>query len=278
MGHGAESVLDPDLGDHVCLPFEDERERMAATRAFTVNGLRRRSLVVIVTHADSPERTRDWLAPLVPGFAEAVSAGQVEILSSAETHFTDGAFDPARVYAGLAEANDRARRHGRHGVYALVDASWGVGDVPGHAAFEAAANELFAQRWLAAVCQYDRRLFPRDDLDRASSVHPIAPEQALLRFAGTVSPRGLRVWGDIDLTNRPAFASLLEGLEKEPGEVVIDVSELGFIDVGSAQLLTLTAMARPRGATVVVCRDPVARVLRLIRADAFVVVRRVGDV
>ncbi|PZG10414.1 hypothetical protein C1J01_36340 [Nonomuraea aridisoli] len=251
---------------------------MAATRAFTVNGLRRRSLVVIVTHADSPERTRDWLAPLVPGFAEAVSAGQVEILSSAETHFTDGAFDPARVYAGLAEANDRARRHGRHGVYALVDASWGVGDVPGHAAFEAAANELFAQRWLAAVCQYDRRLFPRDDLDRASSVHPIAPEQALLRFAGTVSPRGLRVWGDIDLTNRPAFASLLEGLEKEPGEVVIDVSELGFIDVGSAQLLTLTAMARPRGATVVVCRDPVARVLRLIRADAFVVVRRVGDV
>ncbi|MEV4171453.1 MEDS domain-containing protein [Nonomuraea sp. NPDC049709] len=278
MVHVAGSVLDPDLGDHVCLPFEDERERMTATRLFTMNGLRRRTKVVIITHADSPERTRDWLAPLVPGFADAESAGQVEILACADTHFTNGSFDPGRVYAGLADANDRARRHGQHGVYALVDASWGVGDVPGHAAFEAAANELFGERWLAAVCQYDRRLFPRDAIERAASVHPISPEQALLRFANTCSPRGLKVWGDIDLTNRPAFASLLGRLEEEPGEVVIDASGLDFIDAGSAQLLTVTAMARPRGSTVVVCRDTMARVLRLIRADEYVTVRRVGDV
>ncbi|MEV0390879.1 MEDS domain-containing protein [Nonomuraea sp. NPDC050643] len=278
MVHVAGSVLDPDLGDHVCLPFEGERERMVATRAFTLNGLRRRTKVMIITHADSPERTRDWLAPLVPGFADAESAGQVEILACADTHFTNGTPDPDRVYAELAGANDRARRHGQHGVYALVDASWGVRDTPAQAAFEAATNELFGERWLAAVCQYDRNLFPRDALDRAASVHPISPEQALLRFANTGSPCGLRVWGDIDLTNRQAFASVLGRLEKEPGEVVIDASELDFIDAGSAQLLTVTAMARPQGSTAVVCRDSMARVLRLIRADEFVTVRRVGDV
>ncbi|TMR89211.1 MEDS domain-containing protein [Nonomuraea basaltis] len=277
MVHVAGSVLDPDLGDHVCLPFEGERERMTATQVFTMNGLRRRTKVVIVTHADSPERTRGWLAPLVPGFADAESAGQVEILACADTHFTDGCLDPDRVLCGLADARDRARRHGQHGVYALVDASWGVRDAPGQAAFEAAANELFGERWLAAVCQYDRGLFPREAIDRATAVHPIAPEQALLRFARISSPPGLRVWGDIDLTNRQAFASVLAPLEKEPGEVVIDASALDFIDAGSAQLLTVTAMARPAGSTVVVCGDAMARVLRLIRADEFVGVRRVGD-
>ncbi|MFD0477710.1 MEDS domain-containing protein [Nonomuraea thailandensis] len=71
----------------------------------------------------------------------------------------------------------------------------GAGDAPEQAAFEAATNELFGERWLAAVCQYDRALFPRDAIDRAASVHPIAPEQALLRFASTFEPAGLRVWG-----------------------------------------------------------------------------------
>jgi anti-anti-sigma regulatory factor len=276
--HVVGSVLDPDLGDHVCLPFDGERERMTATKVFTLNGLRRRTKVMIITHADSPERTRDWLAPLVPGFADAESAGQVEILSCADTHFTDGCLDPERVFCGLSDANDRARKHGQHGVYALIDASWGVRDARGQAAFEAAANELFGERWLAAVCQYDRALFPREAIDQATSVHPISPEQALLRFANTSSPAGLRVWGDIDLTNRHAFASVLARLEKEPGEVVIDASELDFIDAGSAHLLTVTAMARPAGSTVVVCGHTVARVLRLIRADEYLAVRRVGDV
>ncbi|MCK2220898.1 MEDS domain-containing protein [Actinomadura sp. ATCC 31491] len=278
MVHVAGSVLDPDLGDHVCLPFDGERERMRATVVFTVNGLRRRLKVVIITHADSPERTRAWLAPLVPGFADAESAGQVEILACADTHFTGGSLDPARVHSGLLDAHDRARRHGQHGVYALIDASYGVRDAPGQAALEAATNEVFGERWLAAVCQYDRGLFPREAIDRAASVHPIAPEQALLRFANTADPPGLRVWGDIDLTNRRAFASVLARLEKEPGEVVVDASHLAFIDAGSAHLLTRTAVARRPGSTVVVCGEATARVLRLIRAEEFLTVRRVGDV
>jgi anti-anti-sigma regulatory factor len=275
--HVAGSVLDPDLGDHVCLPFEGDRQRMAATRQFTLNGLRRRTKVMIITNAETPERTRGWLAPLVPGFADAEAAGQVEIRSCAETHFTDGRLDPERVLHGLADAHARARKHGQHGVYALIDASWGLRDARRQAAFEAAANELFGERWLAAVCQYDRALFPREAIERATAVHPIAPEQALLRFANTASPPGLRVWGDIDLTNRQAFASVLSRLEKEQERVVIDASHLDFIDAGSAQLLTVTAVSRPRGSTVIVCGESVARVLRLIRADDFIAVRRVGD-
>ncbi|MEU4224467.1 MEDS domain-containing protein [Nonomuraea sp. NPDC026600] len=267
----AGSVLDPDLGDHVCLPFDGDRERMAATRAFTVNGLRRHTKVVIITHTDTPARTREWLAPLVPGLAAAEAAGQVEIKSCGDT-------DSRWLLGELVAAGEQAREHGHRGVYALVDAAWGVRDAVGLEGFEAAANALFGERWLAAVCQYDRGLFSAEAANRAAAIHPIAPGQALLRFANLCPQPGLRLSGDVDITNRQAFASVLTQLEAVTAEVVIDATGLDFIDAGSAQLLAVTALARTGHRTVVVCRGTVARMLRLIRADEVVTVRRAGDV
>ncbi|MEU7744871.1 MEDS domain-containing protein [Nonomuraea sp. NPDC049158] len=265
-------VADPDLGDHVCLPFQGDRERMAATRAFTANGLRRRAKVVIITHTDTPERTREWLAPLVPGLAAAEAAGRVEI-----TAYADG---PAWLLGELVAAGELAREQGHRGVYALVDAAWGVRDAAGRERFEAAVNALFGERWLAAVCQYDRGLYSAAAVNRAAAIHPIAPGQALLRFVNMRPQPGLRLSGDIDITNRLAFASVLTQLEAVAAEVVIDATGLDFIDAGSAQLLALTALARAAAhhhRTVVVCRGTVARVLRLIRADEVLAVRRAVD-
>ncbi|WP_327103363.1 MEDS domain-containing protein [Nonomuraea glycinis] len=273
----ADAVLDPEFGDHVCLPVRGEPERRAATGAFTRNGLRRRAQVLIITHTDSPERTRAWLAPLVPGFAAAESAGQIEIRASAGTHYTDGRLDSAQALSSLTEAGERARRQGRHGVYAMIDASWGAHDPPGQIAFEAATNELFGQRWLAAVCQYDRTLFAREAIDRVGCVHPISPDQAALRYARAHHPAALRLWGEVDLTNRHAFSTVLMPLRLEAGEVVIDASGLHFIDAGSAQLLVATATARPHGRTVLVCGEPMARLLHRIRADDVIDIRPVGD-
>ncbi|MEU8144114.1 MEDS domain-containing protein [Nonomuraea sp. NPDC048901] len=270
----AGSVLDPDLGDHVCLPFQGDRERMAVTRAFTANGLRRRTKVVIITHTDTPERTREWLAPLVPGLAAAEAAGRVEITACA------GADGPAWLLGVLVAAGEQAREQGHRGVYALVDAAWGVRDAAGREGFEAAVNALFGERWLAAVCQYDRGLYSAAAVNRAAAIHPIAPGQALLRFVNMRPQPGLLLSGDIDITNRLAFASVLTQLEAVAAEVVIDATGLDFIDAGSAQLLALTALARAAAhhhRTVVVCRGTVARVLRLIRADEVIAVRRAVD-
>ncbi len=277
MLSAADTVLDPDFGDHVCLPFRGERERRAAIRSFTLNGLRRLAKVLIITHADSPERTRAWLAPLVPGFAAAESAGEIEIRAGAGTHFTDGRLDSGRALSSLAEAGEGARRQGRHGLYALIDASWGAHDPPGQIAFEAATNELFGQRRLAAVCLYDRALFAREAIDRVGCVHPISPDQAALRYARSRDPAGMRLWGEVDLTNRHAFSTVLMPLRQESGEVVIDASGLHFIDAGSAQLLVATATARPHGRTVLVCGEPMARLLHRIRADDVIDIRPVGD-
>ncbi|MDF2712443.1 MAG: hypothetical protein K0R62_8095 [Nonomuraea muscovyensis] len=71
---------------------------------------------------------------------------------------------------------------------------------------------------------------------------------------------------------------MLAPLEQEGAEVVIDARGLGFIDAGSAALLTATAVARRERRTIVVCDDAVARVLRLVRADEWLTVHRAGDV
>lgn len=278
MIHVTASALDPDLGDHVCLPFSGDRERRAATRLFTLNGLRRRAKVLIVTHTDSPEGTRTWLAPSVPGFGEAESAGRIEIEGSAVICLAGGRPDPGRALDGLRAAGERAAAQGHNGLYALVDASWGMHDPAAQMAFESAVNALFGRHPLAAVCQYDRALFPREALDRVAAVHPISPEQALLRYAVTTSPPGLRLKGDIDLTNRQALASILEPLRERPEDVLIDASEVGFVDAGSAQLIVAMALARRPGRTVLVCRSPLLRLLRLLRADDALGVRPVDDV
>ncbi|GAA2281230.1 hypothetical protein GCM10010149_26870 [Nonomuraea roseoviolacea subsp. roseoviolacea] len=272
----AGSVLDPELGDHVCLPFAGEGERIAATRLFTANGLRRGARVLIVTCARTPEETRAWLAPAVPGLARAEAEGRVVIRPAGATTLTAGRPDPGRVLKGLSAAVERAGQDGHAGLYALVDAAWGAGDPARQTTCEAVSNPLFGERRLASVCQYDLRLFSGEAVERAASVHPIAPERAALRYAATSRPPGLRLSGDVDLTNRQALASVLAPLEREPGEVVVDLTALGFIDAGSAQLLSATALARQGRPTVVVCGEAVARVLRLVRADALLTVRR-GD-
>ncbi|WP_214317923.1 MEDS domain-containing protein [Nonomuraea sediminis] len=261
-------VLDPDLGDHVCLPYGNERERLDATRTLAANGLRRRVKVMIITHTDTPEATRAWL-----GFTEAEAAGRLEILAGGDTHFVDGRLDPARVLGALAAAGEQARKQGYAGLYLLVDASWGLRDAAGHARLEAATNALCAEGWLAVVCQYDRTLFCGADLDRAACVHPISPDQAMLRFAGTCRPAGLRISGEIDLTNRDAFASILATLESEAAQVVIDATGLDYMDAGAAQLLAATASARGARGTVITCQEPIARLLHLVRADEVITVR-----
>ncbi len=273
----ADAVLDPDFGDHVCLPFNGDRERRATTGLFTLNGLRRRAKVLIITYADSPALTREWLAPLVPGLATAEAAGEIEIVAGTRTHFTGGHLDRARALSFLTTAGERARQQGMRGLYALIDASWGAHDPTRQIVFEAATNLLFDQGRLAAVCQYDRALFAREAIDRAGCVHPISPDQAALRYTRTHLPVGLRLRGEVDLTNRHAFSTILAPLRQEEGEVTIDASGLHFIDAGSAQLLVATATARPRGRTVLVCGQAMARLLHRIGAHDVIDIRPVGD-
>ncbi len=83
------------------------------------------------------------------------------------------------------------------------------------------------------------------------------------------SPRTLRVAGELDVLNSELLASKLRALTGHPGDIVIDVSDLAFVDSRGLQVLIETAQAL-EGSGVVILQNPrsvVANLLRVTQAQ-----------
>ncbi|MEU7283413.1 STAS domain-containing protein [Streptomyces sp. NPDC045431] len=77
---------------------------------------------------------------------------------------------------------------------------------------------------------------------------------------------GLRVNGEISVTTRLAWRTVLEELVRQPGDAChADLAQVSFIDVAGATDLVLTAQAMPRGRRIVLHSPPpqLPRILEL---------------
>ncbi|MGH3329417.1 MAG: MEDS domain-containing protein [Streptomycetales bacterium] len=271
---------DLELGDHVCAPFSSGEQQLADTVVFTERALQRGGRVVVFTETVTPQAMWEWLGARLPSFAPAVEDGRVKVLACRDVYLADDVFDPARMMARFAAETENAERQGHAGLWAIVDMAWSLRDVPGTELlfdYEADANPAFAQRRTTAVCQYDRRLFSTQAVDRASRAHPLTPGEAPLRFVATADPPGLVLTGEVDLSNRDALAAILKALALVDGEVTIDATGLTFADVRAAHLLAGAAAGRT-GRTVIVGSACLARLLHILGDDtlAGVTVREIA--
>src|SRR2546421_4916411 len=172
---------------------------------------------MVFTQSVSVDAMTGWLRYHRPGFASALDGGQLQVHSPGAVHLAGGHFDAERMMAGFAHATDQAEADGYPGVRVTVDMSWALQRVPGVEQlfdFEAVANRLFIDRRLAAVCAYDPRRFSRAAIQRACAAHPITPGMSMLRFARPARP-GLRLSGEVDMTNRHALRGLLAALDRK---------------------------------------------------------------
>jgi hypothetical protein len=212
----------------------------------------------------------------VAAFAEASGRGQLAVVSTWDVHLVRGVFDPERMMRGFAEAVDEARRDGYGGLWVSADMSWASEDLPGVeqlVEYEAGAGGLFAPRHLAAVCQYDRRVFDPALLARACAGHSGSPGNARLRFAATDRPAGGAFSGQIDATNRSAFGSLLAHL---PAGAHVDLAGVDFMDAAAVgELLRAAAGWAPERPTVV-CRPALGRLLQVHEVEAVATLRMVA--
>jgi hypothetical protein len=261
------------LGDHLFVPYGSDAEFLAHTADFAATGLAHGHRVLLFTHVLTPAQLRAQLVRRVPGFAEASGRGQLAVVSTWDVHLFRGMFDPERMVRGFATAVDEARRDGYDGLWVSVDMTWASEELPGveHLVdYEAGAGGLFAARHLAAVCQYDRRVFDPVLLARACAGHSGSPGSARLRFTPTDRPAGAAFSGQIDATNRAAFGALLAQLA---GGAHIDLAGVDFLDAGAVgELLRVAAGWAPARPTVV-CRPAVQRLLLLHHLDAVATLR-----
>lgn len=263
-------MIDPDLGDHICQPIESTGEQLKSTARCVHAALARHRKVLVFTETCSSSAMHAWLDDRVPGYAQAATGGQAEVEACERVHLAGGRFDPERTMAAFGTAVAAAEAAGYAGALIIVDMAWALRQVPGTERllqYEAAANSVFAERRMAAICQYDRNLFDVATLTAACAAHPMTPGQSELRFHRTDDPCGMHVAGRVDDTNRAAFAALLDALADIPGDVTIDVRDLRAIDVTAGCLIAQCAAARLGHRTEILADNAVARTLRMLSAE-----------
>ena len=226
-------------GDHVCWTYADAADLSAAVLPFLDEG-RRLGEQLLLIGASRPELLR-VLAPL-PGRDELLADGQLQVhgtdvvYGSGEQRSPEGRVTAYRIL--VAEAHQR----GRTGLRVAADVTsltrQGVGARRQLHVYEHLADAMMGTVPMTALCLYDAALGD-DVLGPITLLHPdqhSGAEEALAHLSG----RGpsLSLHGEVDVTQADDLLRALVDVACEtPGEVVLDLSGLRFLDVAGARAL-----------------------------------------
>jgi anti-anti-sigma factor len=101
---------------------------------------------------------------------------------------------------------------------------------------------------LALVCQFDQRRFPHQALRKLREAHPIVltaqeaqRREPLLCIAPLEGQDGLRLTGEIDLSNFLEFSTALKSMFRPDRDFHLDLANLSYMDVTAVGLLVKTA-------------------------------------
>jgi anti-anti-sigma factor len=262
-------------GDHACLTFTDNEERLDLVAAFVRDGLRAGLKVVCWTDAISPEGLAGQLATRSVQPRSALRRGQLTIRPANETS-SESSINAGEMIESLAAEIHAAGREGYGGVRVTVDMGWATGPAAAPdelTIFEDQVGRLFPDGQLCVICQYDRDRFDAVTLAFAAKVHPktvaalVYYEHPLLRICRQYSPPGIRVSGQLDFRHRDEFAQALSESMRLDRHLRVNLSGLEYMDGSCAALILATASRLPASRRMTVtCRRSVAKVLSVVEA------------
>ncbi|MEV0379447.1 MEDS domain-containing protein [Nonomuraea sp. NPDC050643] len=246
-------------GDHLCLPFTHESEQRAVLSAYVADGLERGERVVCIT-GGSTASLLAWLGGGGVDLTAAMVSGRLEVLPSSDTYLRSGRFDPDEMIAELRREVARTSRSGFKGLRMSGEMDWALTGASGTERleeYERRLKGLYGEGGLVGICHYDRRLFPPHRLETLIACHlDTVRMNALcdgrLRVLPTFDPDGRRVLnviGTIDLATAPAWTTALRHATDADagGDLLIEMSEVEFIDVVGLYALVQAAARLPAG-------------------------------
>ena len=263
------------LGDHVC-GFVDDTEGWFDVIARTVTaGLGAGNRVMVFVDRLLPAALVAGLEARGVALEPAIRAGQVQIFPAREVYLPAGRFEPQPLLDSLVDLIERAVAEGYPGLRLLGDMGWvldepaGVEQLPW---YEAQVNRLYMCGRALGICLYDRRGVDATLQRSLACAHPVIAMNAAeaewppqLRIRRTDEPYGLRLVGEVDLSNRQALAAVLDAvLDEKPasiGPIVIDVAGLQFADAATGAALSRLALRAPMGVHVTGAHGVVSAVL-----------------
>lgn len=278
-GRTERRIEDVQYGDHLCLAFDDDAEQRRVVSAYLAAGLRRGERVMYFADRSTPREVLGWLSASGTDPELALGKGQLVVTTADATYLASGSFDPGAMVASLRKEVADSLGAGYTGFRVSGEMGWALRDVPGAERlreYETEVNEVFAGQRASAVCQYDARRFDTGELDAFDRCHPGAVAGEPLYSDSTLrlvpafhrGQRVLRVAGSVDHRTTGVFATALQAVLHGPGDVLVDMAELEFIDLAGVRVLAHAAAGLDRGRRLLV-RELAPLLCQVVRMVGF---------
>lgn len=234
-------------GDHVCaVPDSDEHLSELSAR-FVAGGLRRHEKIFFYDDAGAADAMLRRLAEDGATIDEPLRTGQLEIIPDESTRAafrtpigTLSETVAGTVWAAVDAGYSGARLTGQ--MHASVE--------PGTSAtlpeFDGALDNVLGRTPLTALCTYDHQHYTDEQIEIMQALHRDhlavtgAYDDGLMRIV-RIDATSARLAGEIDHSNRPKIASLLQSSldaalrsADAPTDIVLDMASVRFLDVAGA--------------------------------------------
>lgn len=236
-------------GDHGWLAYGTDEERDNVIGTFVRDALRTGEKVVYVTDRP-PERLPGLSGPRTPlNLCTYTETGQLRVIPRSRACLdAHGRFDPERLVRTLNAEVEQAFDQEFRAVRWTTDYSWLLrerrSDLHQMLGCEHQVDDTVSPSTMAmAICQVDRRLCPPDQLAALRDKHEVLVEanpafdDGVLKITPTFEPHGLRIEGELDAARHSVFTQQLSLLTRDRRRVHLDFARLGFLDLGTLNLL-----------------------------------------
>ena len=176
-----DNLREIELGDHICMLYDNEKAKLSTTVLFILDGLKRNELVLVL------EEDKDEILRVLNEVIDAKSFIERERLifhSKEESYLRDGFFDPDKMLETIAELDEKALTEGCKGLRIVGNASWVLTypRLQSFLEFEAKLNRFLPLTRCICLCLIDERKFDADTLFKILQAHPkiIAEKEAQL--------------------------------------------------------------------------------------------------
>ncbi|MGQ0774911.1 MAG: MEDS domain-containing protein [Pseudonocardiales bacterium] len=237
--------------DHICWVFDEPREFHRHALEFMTDGLTRGLRVCYFTSNDT---TTPWDDLRALDEANRARQGAVQVQYLGDVYPTGTVIEPVSQVQAYAAATEDALAAGFVGLRVVGEGTSLVRtpeQLDAFVRYEHLIDRYMTDQPLSALCAYNRVELGEQTIAQVASLHPAVNDAAVPFRLHACDHAAAALGGELDLTSLDLLLTALRRADLMPtdGKLVVDATELAFIDYRS--LLALTEYARRRNATAV---------------------------
>jgi hypothetical protein len=163
-------------GIHMCLIFQDEKERRRIVAKFISRGLTDGEEVVYFADVMTREEVVVWLRELEIDISNEIALSNLIVQDTRTAYCPNGKFIPDEMLERLKSFCIQSNGHGYTNVRVSGEMTWALKGIPGSKKlmeYEARVNEVLKTHPITAICQYDAARFSGYWILDALKVHPL---------------------------------------------------------------------------------------------------------